>query len=84
MGRESAMNERSRPVGETYSLGSKELHVLKLIAEGHSDNEIAYELGVTIETIRKNVASILHKMDTDSRTRAAIKAIKQGILNDTP
>lgn len=63
-----------------YSLTSREAQILKLITEGYSNNEIAKELFVSINTTKAHVASILQKLEVDDRLQAALKALKNKIV----
>lgn len=63
-----------------YSLTSRETQILKLITEGYSNNEIAKELFVSINTTKAHVASILQKLEVDDRLQAALKALKNKIV----
>jgi DNA-binding NarL/FixJ family response regulator len=61
-------------------LSAREITVLELVAEGLADKEIAGLLGVTPFTVNKHVVQILVKLDCRSRTGAAVKAIRSGIV----
>lgn len=63
-----------------YSLTARETQILKLITEGYSNNEIAKELFVSINTTKAHVASILQKLEVDDRLQAALKALKNKIV----
>ncbi len=63
-----------------YGLTSRETQILKLITEGYSNNEIANELFVSINTTKAHVASILQKLEVDDRLQAALKALKEGLV----
>lgn len=63
-----------------YSLTSRETQILKLITQGYSNNEIAKELFVSINTTKAHVASILQKLEVDDRLQAALKALKNKIV----
>ena len=62
------------------SLTAKEIDVLRLIAEGHANKEIAARLCITEETVKSRVKSILSKLDANDRTHAAIIGVKRGII----
>lgn len=64
----------------SLTLSSRELSVLQLMADGLADKEIAERLDITPFTVNKHVGQILLKMDCRSRTGAAVKAIRQGIV----
>ncbi len=72
--------ERQMVRKNPYSLTFRELTVLHLVAAGRSDKEIAVELVVSPQTVHKHVANILAKMDVSSRTAAATRALREGLL----
>ncbi|HET7293492.1 MAG TPA: response regulator transcription factor [Vicinamibacteria bacterium] len=57
-----------------------EIAVLRLIASGNANKEIADQLGVTEDTVKGRVKSILSKLDANDRTHAAIIGLKRGII----
>lgn len=61
-------------------LTPREIEVLKLIARGKKNKEIALELGISIKTVKTHVSNILSKLHIFDRTQAALYAIQQGIL----
>lgn len=63
-----------------YNLTTRESQILKLITEGYSNNEIAKELVVSVNTTKAHVASILQKLEVDDRLQAALKALKYKIV----
>jgi DNA-binding NarL/FixJ family response regulator len=60
-----------------------EVQVLRLIAEGNANKEIAAKLSITEETVKGRVRNILAKLDANDRTHAAMIALKRGII-ETP
>jgi NarL family two-component system response regulator LiaR len=74
----------SRP--DNGSLTDREVEVLRLVAQGHSNQEIAHQLTISEATVRTHVSNILAKLDLCSRTQAALYALRQGLapLHDTP
>ena len=62
-------------------LTEREVDVLRLIAQGHSNKEIAEKLVVAEMTVRKHVSNILGKLHLASRTQAALYALKEGIVS---
>ncbi len=63
-----------------YGLTKKELEVLSLIVDGLSNNEIAQKLVVSLSTTKAHVHSILQKLYLSDRTKAAITALKEGLV----
>lgn len=64
------------------SLTGRETEVLKLIAGGMSNKEIALELGIGEKTVKTHVSNILSKLGVFSRTQAALQAIRMGLVTD--
>jgi NarL family two-component system response regulator LiaR len=67
-------------------LSERELEVLRLLAQGKSNREIAQQLFITELTVRTHVSNILGKLHLASRTQAALYALKEGLasLDDVP
>ena len=73
-------NQETKEPVKDYGLTSREAQILKLITEGYSNNEIANELFVSINTTKAHVASILQKLEVDDRLQAALKALKERLV----
>jgi NarL family two-component system response regulator LiaR len=67
-------------------LTARELDILRLVAQGQSNKEIAEKLVIADETVHTHVSNILNKLHLASRTQAALYALKEGIasLEDIP
>lgn len=63
------------------SLTKRELSVLKLAALGYGNREIGQSLGVSEETIKSRIRSILGKLDATDRTHAVTLALQRGFLD---
>jgi NarL family two-component system response regulator LiaR len=61
-------------------LTGRELEILRLIAEGLSNNEIAARLVITENTVKGHVSNIFSKLHLADRTQAAVYAWKQGVM----
>lgn len=61
-------------------LSRKETEVLRLMAGGYSNREIADALGTTEGTIKNHVSNVLSKMGVRDRTRAVLKALERGYI----
>ena len=61
-------------------LSDRELEVLRLIADGRSNAEIAEKLIISEKTVKGHVSNILSKLHTLDRTQAAVLAWQQGLM----
>jgi NarL family two-component system response regulator LiaR len=61
-------------------LTEREMEVLKLIAKGQSNSEIANNLVISVNTVKGHVSNILSKLHLADRTQAAVYAWQQGIV----
>jgi DNA-binding NarL/FixJ family response regulator len=61
-------------------LSAREIEVLRLIASGNANKEIAHKLGIAEETVKSHVTSILAKLHANDRTHAVTTALKRGII----
>src|SRR5215469_15292720 len=63
------------------SLTPAEVSVLRLIADGNANKQIADQLSISEETVKSRVKSILSKLDANDRTHAVTIALKRGIID---
>lgn len=61
-------------------LTGRETEILNYIAQGFLNKQIATELGISEQTIKNHVTSILRKLNANARTEAVVVAIKQGLI----
>lgn len=61
-------------------LTERETHVLRLLASGYSNREIALALVVSVGTVKNHVSSILGKLGVRDRTRAVLRGLQDGLL----
>jgi DNA-binding NarL/FixJ family response regulator len=61
-------------------LSGREREVLRLLAEGKDNAEIAGELYVSVATVKHDVSTLLAKLGASNRLQAAIKAVRSGLL----
>ena len=62
-------------------LSERELQVLKLVANGKANAEIAEQLFVSIKTVRAHVSNILSKLHLKDRTQVAVFAWQKGMVD---
>jgi DNA-binding NarL/FixJ family response regulator len=61
-------------------LSARELDVLRLVAEGLENGEIAARLEISPKTVKNHISNILMKLQIDNRIQAAVYAVRQGIV----
>jgi DNA-binding NarL/FixJ family response regulator len=66
--------------GLDSELTPREVSVLKLIARGNANKEIAAQLHISEESVKGHVKNILLKLDANDRTHAAMIGLKRGII----
>jgi len=77
LGTESPPTETMSPWG----LSRRELEVLRKVARGRSNAVIAAELFLSVNTVKNHVRSAAHKLGATSRTEAAVKAVRVGVID---
>lgn len=65
---------------EAALLSEREQEILRLIARGLSNKEIAKALGISPSTVKTHVESLLEKLGASDRTEAAVKALRGGLI----
>lgn len=78
------LQELSEPSGrgpDTDRLTDREVDVLRLVAQGQSNREIADSLTISEATVRTHVSNILSKLNLESRTQAALYALREGLAS---
>lgn len=64
----------------TVPLTPRELEVLRMMADGAANKEIAFRLGISEHTVKFHVASILGKLDAGTRTEAVARGLRTGLI----
>jgi NarL family two-component system response regulator LiaR len=78
------LQELSQPMAQPPTpdpLTGREVEVLRLVAQGYSNQEIATELTISEATVRTHVSNILGKLHLASRTQAALYALREGLAS---
>ncbi|MGN1274686.1 MAG: response regulator transcription factor, partial [Thermoguttaceae bacterium] len=63
-----------------HKLTIREQEVLRFLAQGKSNKEIAAQLNVTADTIKEHLIRIFRKIDAHDRTQAAVWAVRKGLV----
>ncbi|RSD26738.1 response regulator transcription factor [Mesobacillus subterraneus] len=75
------MKMRQKNIAELHEeLTEREMEVLKLIAEGKTNQEIADELFIALKTVKTHVSNILSKLQVQDRTQAVIYAFRHSLV----
>jgi NarL family two-component system response regulator LiaR len=75
------MREVRFPEKSRATLTGRETDVLRLLAQGKSNKEIAYALNIGEQTVKTHVSRILDKLEMPSRTQAALYAVRIGLVS---
>jgi DNA-binding NarL/FixJ family response regulator len=75
---EKARHLYSEPGSPFHPLSDREMEVLTCVVKGLSNKEIASSLGISHQTVKNHVTSILRKFGVEDRTQAVVYALKRG------
>lgn len=75
---EGARRSYSEPGSPYHPLSDREMEVLSCVVRGMSNKEIASLLGISHQTVKNHVTSILRKFGVEDRTQAVVYALKRG------
>jgi len=75
---DSVRRSYSEPGSPFHPLSDREMEVLVLVVEGKSNKEIANSLGISHQTVKNHITSILRKFGVEDRTQAVVYALKRG------
>ena len=79
--RPSALAWPALATRQAPSLTPRQLDILSLIAQGRSNKEIAFKLGIRERTVKFHVAALFERLGTSSRTEALVVALRMGVIN---
>jgi NarL family two-component system response regulator LiaR len=74
------INRPEQPSPKAATLTDRELDILKLVAQGLSNQEIAGRLFLSVWTVRTYVTDILNKLQVENRTQATLYALREGLV----
>ena len=66
--------------GREALLSPRELEVLRLVAEGHDNAEIASRLVISLPTVKHHISNILLKLQVENRIQAAVYAVRSRLV----
>ncbi|MBN2469486.1 MAG: response regulator transcription factor [Anaerolineae bacterium] len=66
------------PTEHFVPLSPREMEILQFVTRGMSNKQIALELGISHQTVKNHMTSILKKLDVEDRTQAAVYALRRG------
>ena len=73
--------EGSRSLSSWQKLSQREREVLKLIAEGYKNKEIAEELCISLKTVEKHRANLMKKLDLHNAAGLTVYAVEKGLVS---
>ena len=76
----TSMRRRRDQSAEHLPLTNREMQVLRHVAMGLSNREVAQSLDISVETVKEHVQNILRKLDVNDRTQAAVWAVKRSLV----
>ena len=74
------LNRPEKQPSKCHTLTEREVEILRLIAAGHSNQEIANRLFLSVWTVRTYVTGILDKLGVENRTQATLYALREGLV----
>ena len=77
----AAIAQKLKVRQEQPDLTARELQILKLLASGNSNKEMASELNISNETVKLHLSNLRDKLGAADRTQAVVLAYKKGILH---
>jgi DNA-binding NarL/FixJ family response regulator len=75
---ETSRRSYSEPGSPFHPLSEREMEVLNCVVEGMSNKEVAIVLGISHQTVKNHITSILRKFNVEDRTQAVVYALKRG------
>lgn len=82
----AAVSKDTKPLpkgADNYNLTPREMEILRHIAQGESNKDIASSLGIVDGTVKLHVRAVLKKLKVQSRVQAAVMAISENLCDDS-
>ncbi len=67
--------------GSAGRLTHREVEILSYVARGYANKQIGFTLGITEQTIKNHMTSILQKLNAQDRTQAVVMGLQQGLIS---
>jgi len=74
-----APKPRGRPRRPRTTMTQREIHVVKYVAAGLSNKQIAHRLGISEKTVRNHLSRVFNKLGATNRTEAVMNAMRKGL-----
>ena len=71
---------RKKFISHSYNLSDREKQILRLVVEGGTNQKIAQELNISIDTVKTHLKAIMIKLMVGDRTQAAVKAVREKLV----
>lgn len=81
LGPRSAAGRPAASSQAPQDFSQRQLQIVRFVAEGRSNGEIAAALGISAHTVRNHLATIFDKLNVNNRTELALKATRDGLLD---
>ncbi len=65
---------------DNFGLSEREMQVIALMVEGKTNQKIASELFLSVDTVKGHLKTIMDKLSVNDRTQAAVKAVRKGLV----
>jgi DNA-binding NarL/FixJ family response regulator len=65
---------------DSFGLSDREMQVIAGIVEGKTNQKIASELYLSVDTVKSHLKTIMDKLSVSDRTQAAVKAVREGLI----
>ncbi|MEM4234963.1 MAG: response regulator transcription factor [Candidatus Methanomethylicaceae archaeon] len=75
------MQQQSTLKGELDKLTEREIEIVRLVAQGLNNKEIALRLDISIKTVKTHISNILQKLNLDNRTQIALFALRHNLID---